>query len=121
MQMLRNLVSLLATAAFAVTLHAQETTASIRGRVTDPSGGTIASAKVIATNLATNVARSTSTASDGNYSLLFVPIGQYKVEISSPGFKKFESSGITLEVNGNVHIDASLQIGAVSDTVEVTA
>jgi hypothetical protein len=99
----------------------QGTSATIAGNVTDPSGAAVAGAKVIGTNLETNVARTVTTQPDGSYSLLFLPIGTYRVEVGAPGFKKFEQTGIVLDVNRNAKIDATLQVGAVSDTVEVTA
>jgi hypothetical protein len=99
----------------------QGTTATISGNVTDPSGAAIAAAKVTAVNLQTNVSRTVVTQSDGSYSLLFLPIGSYRVEFAAPGFKKFEQTGIVLEVNRNAKADAVLQVGAVSDTIEVAA
>jgi len=99
----------------------QETTATISGKVTDASGARIAKAKIAATNVDTNIQRYATSGNDGTYSLLFVPIGRYTVEVNSPGFKKFEQTGLVLEVNQNAHVDAVLQIGAVSETVEVKA
>ena len=100
---------------------AQGTTATISGNVTDSSGSAVAGASVTATNLDTNVTRKQSTQDDGSYSLLFLPIGNYRVEISGTGFKKFEQTGIVLEVNRNAKVDAVLQVGAVTETVEVIA
>jgi outer membrane receptor protein involved in Fe transport len=107
-------------ALFCFSLQAQ-TTATILGTVLDSSGAPVANASVTATNLGTNVARKQSTAQDGSYSLTFLPLGTYKVEVDSAGFKKFEQTGIVLEVNRNARVDATLQLGAVSETVEVTA
>ncbi len=73
-----------------------------------------------ATNLGTNLPQTATSGSDGSYSLLFLPIGDYKVEVSAAGFKKFERTGITLDVNRNARIDAILQVGAMSESVEVT-
>jgi len=74
----------------------QGTTATISGTVTDPSGAAISGAKVTATNLQTNVSRTVTTQSDGSYSLLFLPIGTYRIDIAAAGFKKFEQTGIVL-------------------------
>ena len=115
---MRYLFALLLSYAIVV---AQTTTASITGTVTDSSGGAISGATVTATNVDTNVSRTTTTTADGAYSLLFMPIGRYKVEISATGFKKFERGGVVLEVNVNARIDASLQVGAITETVEVQA
>src|SRR4051812_4178494 len=100
---------------------AQTTTATMGGNVSDGSGAAIVGAKVTATNRDTNVSRSAATQSDGSYSLLFLPIGTYQLEITATGFKKFEQTGIVLEVNRNAKIDAILQVGALSETVEVSA
>jgi hypothetical protein len=116
-----HLRTLLLLALAAVSAFAQGTTATISGNVTDASGSAIAGATVTATNLATNTARTATSAQDGSYSLLFLPIGTYKVEISGPGFKKFEQTGIVLDVNRNAKVDAVLQVGNVVDTIEVTA
>src|SRR6266566_215216 len=100
---------------------AQSTTGTIAGNVTDVSGSPIVDAKVIATNVETNVSRSAVTKPDGSYSVLFLPVGTYRVEVNVPGFKKFEQTGVVLEVNRNPKVDAVLQVGAVTETVEVTA
>src|SRR5947209_5874376 len=50
-----------------------------------------------------------------------MPLGRYKVEINAEGFKKFEQTGVVLEVNRNARVDGLLQVGAVNETVEVKA
>ena len=60
----------------------QGRTATISGTVTDSSGSAIAGAKVTAINVDTNVSREQSSQADGAYSLLFLPIGTYRIEIS---------------------------------------
>src|SRR5437763_11008258 len=80
---------------------AQSTTGNIAGTVTDSSGAPVAGAKVTAINVSTNVARTTATLQDGSYSLLFLPVGTYKIEVNVSGFKKFEQTGVVLEVNRN--------------------
>src|SRR4051794_26994958 len=99
----------------------QGTTATISGTVTDSSGSAVAGAKVTAINVDTNVTREQSTQADGAYSVLFLPIGTYRVEITAAGFKKFEQTGIVLEVNRNAKGDAALQVGALTETIEITA
>ena len=103
----------------AACLWGQATTATISGTVTDASGAAVAGAKIKATNLDTNVSRTGSSQADGGFSLLFLPIGAYKVEVDSTGFKKFEQTGIVLEVNRNARVDAVLQLGSITETVEV--
>ena len=112
---LAGLLALLASA-----IHSQGTTGTIYGSVGDSSGAVIAGAKITATNIATNVARTTSSGTDGNFTLPFVPVGTYRVEVDAPGFKKFEQTGLVLDVNRNARVDAVLQLGQITETVEVT-
>jgi hypothetical protein len=100
---------------------AQATTATIFGSITDASGAAVPGAEVTATNVETNVTRSATTGADGSYQLVFLPIGTYRVDANARGFKKFEQTGIVLDVNRNARVDAVLQVGAVSETVEVTS
>ncbi len=100
---------------------AQSTTGTISGTVTDSSGASVARARITATELATNVSRSSTSAPDGSYSILFLSVGAYRVEVNAPGFKKFERTGVVLEVNRNARVDAALQLGALNETVMVTA
>ena len=119
----RMILSLACMAALA-SMHfalAQSTTGTISGKVTDSSGAPIPNAKVTATNIETNVARSTNAAQDGSYSLLFLPVGAYRVEVNVAGFKRFEQTGVVLEVNRNPKVDAVLEVGAVTETMEVKA
>src|SRR3954447_18838465 len=88
---------------------AQSTTGTISGNITDSSGAAVANAKVTATEVSTNVARSVQSATDGNYQILFLPIGTYKVEANAAGFKKFEQTGVVVEVNRNARVDTALQ------------
>ena len=100
---------------------AQTTTASLTGTVMDKTGAVLPGARVTATNLDTSTSRSVETNGAGNYSLLFLPIGRYRLDISYTGYKKFEQSPVTLEVGAAVTIDARLEVGAVTETIEVTA
>ncbi len=112
---------LVMAAMWTAAVFGQGTTATISGNVSDSSGAPVVGAKATATNLGTNRVQSATTASDGSYSLLFLPVGNYKVEISSAGFKKFDQTGITLDVNRNARVDAVLQVGAITESVEVSA
>jgi len=105
---------------FAGLLSAQ-TTATILGVVLDSSGAPVTGARITATNVDTNVARKQTTAVDGSYSVTFLPVGTYKVAVEADGFRKFEQTGIVLDVNRNARVDATLQLGAVTETVEVSA
>src|SRR5215813_5243440 len=100
---------------------AQITTGSISGIIADSSGAAVVDAKVTATEISTNAARSVQSATDGSYQILFLPIGTYKIEVNAAGFKKFEQTGLVLDVNRNARVDAALQVGTISETVEVKA
>ena len=101
-------------------LHAQLTTSTIFGTISDPSGATVASAEVTATNTGTNFARSVQSSPQGEYRLEFLPVGSYKVEIRAAGFKKFSQTGIVLAVNVDGRVNAVLQVGQATDTISVT-
>ncbi|MBV8710005.1 MAG: carboxypeptidase regulatory-like domain-containing protein, partial [Acidobacteriaceae bacterium] len=91
------------------------------GRVTDPSGASIAGAQVKITNADTQQVRQTTTDSDGRYQLPNLPVGNYQLEVSTSGFKTYVQQGIVLEVGQNISNNVTMQIGAVSESVEVTA
>jgi hypothetical protein len=102
------------------TLYGQET-ASIVGTVTDPSGGTVPSAKVSITDTDTGIVHATVTNASGSYAAHELPIGHYSVRVESPGFKAYEQKGITLNVNDTVRADVSLQVGESRESVTVEA
>ncbi len=95
-------------------------TASIRGTVSDPTGAAVANAKVIATNTGTGLASNASSAADGTYTLALLPIGEYRLSVEAAGFKKFEQTNIVLTTNQVAGINITLEVGAVSERVEVT-
>ncbi|PYT24892.1 MAG: TonB-dependent receptor [Acidobacteria bacterium] len=107
--------------AFLAPLSAQTTTGSIVGTVTDPSGAVIAGATVTVTNMDTGIAVKTPSDSTGNYVATPLPVGRYSVTVEAAGFKKSVRSDITVNVQDRVRVDAALEVGAVTDTVEVAA
>lgn len=119
---MKRLVFLIALALAGLSsVYAQTITATITGTVTDQTGAVVPNAKVTATNVATNVAASTQTNESGIYSLLFLPVGQYRVNAEASGFKAASIPAFTLEVNQTARIDIPLQVGQASEVVEVTA
>lgn len=95
---------------------------AIHGTVTDPSGAVIPGADVTALNNSTGISSKTTTNGDGYYIFPQLQIGgPYTVTIERPGFKASQSVGIELYVNSNLQINASLQTGTVTQTVEVSA
>ena len=112
---------LAAAVLFASFLCAQSTTQSIEGLVTDTTGAVIANAKVTMTNTATGVTSTVFSNSTGNYTFPLVPVGNYDVKAELSGFKSEEVKGLRVETAAQVRQDFQLQVGAVSETVEVAA
>jgi Carboxypeptidase regulatory-like domain len=104
----------------ATTAKADELYARVRGVVSDASGASVSGAKVIATNTATGIYKEVTSAGDGSYELLSLPIGPYKVTVEKDGFKKFSESAITLVVNQIYVLNVSLEVGSVAAEVTVT-
>lgn len=100
---------------------AQGTTTRITGVVTDGSGAAVPGATVTLTNEATNVSLTTSTSSSGLYVFDLIQPGTYKVSVEKEGFKRFESSRNTVQVNLPATINAALEVGDVSAVVSVEA
>jgi hypothetical protein len=98
----------------------QTTTASITGTVTDGTGAAIANAKVVATNAATALTYTSQTNGAGVYNLPFLPVGSYNVAAENPGFKKGVLGPFTLEVNQIARIDFKMELGDLTQTVEVS-
>src|SRR3984893_339563 len=101
--------------------RAQSTYGAIVGSVTDSSGAAITDANVTLTNVGTSEKRSQSSGSDGLFTFVNLFPGQYRIDVEKPGFKHFVRTGLTVEVQQSTHIDAALQVGEVSQVVEVTA
>ena len=91
------------------------------GVVHDPSGAVIPNAEVTATDTQTTLSRTTQTDGAGSYLITNLPIGQYQLRVVAPGFQSYVQNGITLDVNANARVDATLKTGSTSQTVQVTA
>lgn len=93
----------------------------IRGTVTDASGAAIADATVKILNLGTNLERTVTTSDLGTFDAPDLPLGVYNVTVSKSGFRTFKQSGVKLESAATYAVTASLEVGEMSATVEVTA
>jgi hypothetical protein len=102
-------------------LYAQSTYGSIAGSVTDNSGAAVTAANVTLTNLGTQEKRTQSSGSDGLYTFVNLFPGQYRIDVEKQGFKHFVRTPVTVDVQQNTRVDAALQIGEVSQVVEVTS
>ncbi len=104
-----------------VSAFAQEFRGSITGRVTDNSGAAVANASVTVTNAATNTSTATTTNEDGVYTALYLTPGAYHVMVEAKGFKKTTRQNIEVRVGDKLAFDVQLQVGEVTETVNVTA
>lgn len=98
-----------------------QATARLTGTVKDQSGASVAGATVTLTNEGTNISRTTKTDGEGNYLFSLVDVGTYRLTVEHSGFKKNVQGGIVLEVNQNGRLDVGLEVGQVSEVVEVSA
>lgn len=99
---------------------AQESRASIIGRITDPSGALVAAATVQATNTATNAAVSSQTNESGNFEIPYLISGVYRVTVEASGFKKAVRDGVQLRIGDRITLDFTLSLGDVAESVQVT-
>src|SRR5438477_13198483 len=92
---------------------AQLNRGTITGIVTDPSGAAVAEAKVTVVHLETNIRSSTNSTESGNYTLPALPIGQYRLDIEAPGFKRAVRDNVSLGTGTTLRLDIALEIGSV--------
>jgi hypothetical protein len=115
-------VFVLAVICFAVSPLRADVTGTILGVVTDPSGAAIPGASVRLRNSSTGLARQATTDSTGSYEFLALPVGSnYSVTVEAKGFQILTQTGITLQVNQRYRADFQLVVGALTQTVEVSA
>src|SRR5665213_1497355 len=93
----------------------------IHGIVQDATGAVIAGAQIRATQIETGRVQQATSGSDGIYSLPNLPVGDYRINAVLQGFKSYSHSGIILQVGNNVQVNIVLEIGSVSDHVDVSA
>src|SRR6478672_6408370 len=96
-----------------------QATAQLSGTIADPTGALLPGVEITATNTATNTARRTISNETGFYVLPNLPLGPYTLEATLPGFSVFSQRGIVLQVGDNKVINVLLQVGQVTQTVEV--
>src|SRR4051812_5514658 len=98
-----------------------QSTGTIQGTVTDPSGAVIPNAQVTAVNTGTNTTRVTQTDASGNYLLPAMPIGTYRIEVQANGMARQIVNGLVLEVGRNVAQNVTVRPSAVTKEVTITA
>ena len=114
-------IILAAAAVLTPLLHGQAITQTIQGLVTDATGAVIPGASVTLTNRDTGVTTTIQTNETGNYSFPQVPVGNYDLSCQLEGFKTDNVTNQRVETGSQVRIDFSLEIGDVTETVEVSA
>ncbi len=101
--------------------YSQSTTQSIQGLVTDTSGAVVSGAKVTITNVGTGISRSGDTNETGNYSFPLVLVGNYDIKVELQGFKTDIARNVRIETAAQVRQDFALDVGAVTESIEVAA
>jgi hypothetical protein len=100
---------------------AQTDRGTITGTVLDPAGAVVPNASIEAKNAASGQTYTAGTTGTGNYTLSALPAGIYDITVNAAGFKKYLRPGITVQVAETARVDATLEVGATSDTVTVNA
>ena len=98
-----------------------DVTGSVTGVVRDRGQAVVTGAKVQITNVQTNVSQEATTGADGTYHFLALPAGNYKISATASGFRTYNASGITLQVNDQLRVDVTLQVGTINETIDVSA
>src|SRR5215510_9727140 len=101
--------------------YAQQTSATLVGTLTDANGAVVPNAQIKVTNLATGSWREAVFDGAGNYSFSFLPAGDYELTITAAGYKTKKVERLTLQVSQTLRQDFAMEIGAVSETVNITA
>jgi hypothetical protein len=105
----------------AAVAHAQQTTATLLGTVTDASGAAVPGVVVQASNLGTSVVREATSDAGGAYSIPNLPPGNYRVRATKEGFQAASVESVTLQVEQAARLDFKLKVGSVTETVNVNA
>ena len=99
---------------------AQQTTGTLVGTVNDAQGALVTTATVKATNVDTGFSRSAPANGYGEYRIEYLPVGTYTVEVTAPGFERFVQKNVALDVGQTLTVNASLAVGAASQTITIT-
>ena len=116
---IKGLARMLSVLAFLAAFAAAQSTSQLNGSVTDPSGATVAGAKITLTDTATGLQRTTTSNGAGLYQFLDVPPGDYQLEAKASGFAPYLASKITLVVRTPSTVHIQLQVAGVAESVTV--
>src|SRR5499427_2109812 len=117
----KTLFVIAVVAGFSLCCLFAQTFGEVTGRVTDPSGAVIPGASITLTNVNTSGVRNVVTTEPGTYTFASIPPGVYRLRTELPGFKTAVSEPFEVQVQQVVRLDVVLQVGQVSETVEVAA
>ncbi len=117
----RTIPGLVVLLLFGTALRAQQTTADILGTVTDTSGAALPEAKITVRNLDTGADYSATSGPSGEYIVTLLPVGHYSIRVVASGFKTLVVPEVTLAIGDRLRQDARLEVGALQQSVEVTA
>jgi len=106
---------------FTGSLFAQSPTANIVGRVVDQTGAVIADAKIRVRHVETRDLREVATDVSGEFTVANLPPGHYRIMVEKEGFKRLDERGLELQIDQTARLDFTLQVGAVTEVVEVVA
>ena len=118
---IKTLSAVLLVCAMSCGLVWGQATAQISGTVTDQTGAVLPGAEITATQTETGVARMSISNETGSYVLPNLPLGPYRLQVELPGFRTFVQTGIILQVNSSPVVNARLEVGQVTEQVEVQA
>src|SRR3989442_5845532 len=118
---LRTKLSFIVWLAAAINSFGQGFQGGLRGAVRDTGGALVLGVEVMLTNEATSLSRTTVTNNSGEYSFAALDPGSYRLHASLPGFKALDQPGIRIGTQQFVTLDLKLEVGAVAETVAVTA
>lgn len=118
---LQILIAIVCTALFALPAMAQTFYGSIVGTVADATGAPMEGASVTVTNIGTGTRNTAQSSASGEYRIVNLVPGNYKVDIEKAGFKRLTRDNVGVQVESVVRLDSTMQIGDVSQSVEVEA
>ncbi|MGH9686340.1 MAG: TonB-dependent receptor domain-containing protein [Candidatus Acidiferrales bacterium] len=96
-------------------------TSQIRGTIQDSSGAAIPGAQITLTQTSTGAVRTSTSAANGSYALPDLPVGTYRMQVTKEGFRKYTATGLILTVGVNPTVNVTLQVGSVTQEVQVNA
>lgn len=120
MKILSRTLSVAALLLCSSALFGQFENAEVLGTVLDASNAPVPKALVTLLNQGTGIESKVSTGDDGSYDFFNVKVGLYTVTVEAPGFSKFQAKDIRVDVGARQRVDVKMQVGAVTDAVEVS-